>query len=300
MRVNEVFMHRNMLYINPEVHFLNEQVRKLVCLEDGREGCTCMACKAYREGNNFDVLEIDVNDKEQTKVAAFRSNLSLFYSNSKNMSKNKVIKIERIDKLNESCQNALLIFIEEHNDAAFMLASAFDEDSVLDTVKSRMTIKRFNSNLPYAEFEKYCFSKCIGEAKLYFALTTGDISKVSSVGSQIALWKNIIQILPRKDEMKTMFKLLHLVKEKDNESFVERHPDLTEVLFNLMENIFFECIKVYNGETSYLVKDSDWNIQESLNNIFLIQAERKKLKRGFYKSNELVNFFIKLYSMYGC
>lgn len=295
MRVKEIFTH-NMLYINPEPGFLKEQVRKLVCLKEGKTECTCMACNAYREGKNIDVLSIDVSDKEKTKVAAFRNELSLFYSNAKNMSRNKVVEIEHIDKLNESCQNALLIFIEEHNDAVAMVASAFDEDSVLNTVKSRMTIKRFNSRLPYADFEKYCFSKCIGEAKLYFALTTGDISKISSVGSQIALWKSIIKALPKKDEMRTVFKLLHLVKEKDKESFVERHPDLVGVLFNLMENIFFECVKICNGESSYLVQNSSWNISEALNNIFLIQDERKKLKRGFYKSNDLANFLIKLYS----
>lgn len=287
---------RNELYVNATGSYVRERVRKLLCTQNGDEDCRCMACRAYRENCNMDLLSIDVSDKEQTQVSNFRNSLSIFYSNAKNMSSNKIVFIKDIDKLNEICQNALLIFIEEHNGAAAMIASASDENRVIPTVRSRMTIRRIDSCMAHDEFEKYCFSKCIGESDLYFALTSGNVSRIDSVGSQIGLWKELIRKLPNRNKMTDVFNVLHLVREKDREAFADRHPELIETLFNLTENIFLECIRFLHGDESYLVKQCDWTSDEALRNMMLVQKEREKLTRGFYKSNELAIFFIKIYA----
>ena len=286
----------NELYVNATGDYAREHVRKLLCTQDGSMDCECMACRAFRNNCNIDLLNIDVTDKEQTQVSNFRNNLSIFYSNAKNMSNNKVVFVRDIDKLSEICQNALLIFVEEHNNEAVMIATTSDENRVIPTVRSRMTVRRINLGMSHEEFEKYCFSKCIGESDLYFALTSGNIGKIDSVGSQIGLWKGLIAKLPYTGKMKEVFKILHLVKEKDKEAFADRHPELLEPLFNLIENIFFECIKVQHGDNSYLVKQCDWAADKLLRNIMLVQQEKEKLTRGFYKSNELAVFFIKLYA----
>lgn len=76
-----------------------------------------------------------------------------------------------------------VVFIEEHNNEAVMIATTSDENRVIPTVRSRMTVKRINLGMSHDDFEKYCFSKCIGESNLYFALTSGNIGKIDSVGS---------------------------------------------------------------------------------------------------------------------
>lgn len=282
----------NKLIIGDESGVLEEEIIKRICLKHSMMGCSCEACSNFRKGTNPDVLFLDVMDKESVKAKTFRQNLDSFYSTSKNMSKSKVMVIQNIDKLSIVCQNILLKYIEDYNDVVSLVATTRNEDKVLTTVKSRMVVTRCDDVLNYEEFEEYCMKKCIGESELYYSLTGGKLSAIDVVGKYLNLWKKIIKLLPVKEEANKIFEVLHLVKEKDKESFGEKELEQKEALFNLMNNVFFERLLIKKtAKPQGYVDNCTWSTKELVNNIEMISNEKQRLNQN-YKTKELVEFLI--------
>lgn len=273
----------NRLFINSGSEEALDAIRDSVCTCQNKENCTCMAVECMNKHQNPDILRIEGD----VKIGEFRERTDLFYSLSSNMSRKKVLYLPNIDKMSEIVQNALLKYLEDSNDRVVCIAQANEYDSILPTVRSRMSIVRHRDYLTAEEFEEYCMNNAIGQNELYYCLTGGRISKIKAVGQLIGTWQSILRLLPKKENMAEIFSLLHLVKEKDSQNFAERHKELIDSLIYVVQFCFFRMLSD---------ADSTWTEKQIRRNIVLCDEELYKVAKYPYKGDKLALFFIKLYS----
>lgn len=287
----------NKLFVSVSDKTVKDYVRKILCLQDGESGCECEACKAFSEGKNIDVFMLNPAEDEQIPVSDFREKLNSFFGNCRNMSSKKVLLIYNMEFMNEVSQNTLLKFIEDNNDRVVFVASANDESKVLSTVKSRLVIVKNEKMVAFESFQTYCYSRAIGQAELYYALTGGDVLKIEEVGRCMNIWKDIIKYLPDKTYKEKVFSILHLVKEKDKEAFTELHPECSDALLKLMQQVFFSCLQHINHDQSLFdVSDCNWTIEELFENILYLDSEIENVqKKHNLKTKDLTSLLIKIY-----
>ena len=272
-----------------------EQVRQLVCTVGGDSKCQCDACKAFKEGNNPDVLYYDAFE-DVPPVKIFREEISSFYETAKNMSKNKVLYIKNIDRLSENCQNALLKYIEDKNDKVHFIASCLTVSDVLPTVRSRMELRRDNDYLSYSDFEKYCFSNAIGQVDIYYAVTGGKLSLISNVGKNIGKWVKLLRLLPEKKNKEEVFKELGIVTEKRVSPF--ENKEQLKMLFGFMSNVFLNCLMVSVGDEAVIptIVKTDFQTDELIDIIYLLNCQERYIESpGGFKTKDLCSLMIKIY-----
>lgn len=270
-------MEGNTLFVNSEKNEVITFIKK--CLEVTDE-------ESFDEDKFSqypDILVVDYTENLQE----FRKRMELFYSLVPNKFKCKVLYISDLDKCSEYMQNALLKFIEDDNDKCICVARAEELQNVLPTVRSRMQIIKRNTKLNFNDFSDYCMKNMIGQDKLYFDVTDGDVGKIKYVGKQIGLWRDIQALLPKRENMNVIFQKLHIVREKDKECFAESNFELLELLINLVQTVFFSMLREEC--------ENDWEKSKIKQNIVHCDEEFLKIKKKTYKGKDLTFFFIKLY-----
>lgn len=274
--------NENKLLVNSKTDEVVDAIKNSICTCQSPEKCTCMAVEYMYKKQNPDILEIDGG----VKIGEFREKTELFYSLGANMSRRKVLYLPELDKMSEIVQNALLKYLEDSNDRVVCIARATNLDSILSTVKSRMSIIKHRDYLTAEEFEKYCMKNAIGMSELYYCLTGGRISKIETVSRLMGTWQSILKLLPKKENMAEIFRQLHLIKEKDNENFAERHKELTDSLIYIVQYAFYKMLSD---------EQTTWSKEQIRRNIVLCDEELYKVANYPYKGNRLTLFFIKLY-----
>lgn len=120
-----------------------EFARKILCLEDTKETCTCKSCTCFASQNHPDFYCIN-EEGESIKIETIR-NLTEKVIEKPIISNKKVYIINDFDKMTEPAQNCLLKTLEEPPEFVVIILISSNENIILNTIKSRcMTIKFHN------------------------------------------------------------------------------------------------------------------------------------------------------------
>ena len=114
--------------------------KKILCLENADEDCSCKSCTCFNGGNNPDFYCI--NEEGTTiKIDEIRS-LTEKVIEKPIVSNRKVYIINDCDKMTPEAQNCLLKTLEEPPEFVVMILISSNENVILNTIKSRcMSIK---------------------------------------------------------------------------------------------------------------------------------------------------------------
>lgn len=102
----------------------------------------CDSCKAIKQGNHLDLIEIDAaSNRGIDNIRDLRDTINL----SPSMSSHKIYIIDEVHMLTKEASNALLKTLEEPPAHAYFVLCTTNPEKVLSTVKSRCMQCRFNT-----------------------------------------------------------------------------------------------------------------------------------------------------------
>ena len=117
-----------------------EFARKILCLEDSKDECTCKSCTCFNGKNHPDFYLIN-EDGENIKIEVIRKITSKVIEKPI-ISKRQVYIINDFEKMTKEAQNCLLKTLEEPPEFVTIIIISSNENAILNTIKSRcMTIK---------------------------------------------------------------------------------------------------------------------------------------------------------------
>jgi len=126
--------------------------KKVLCLEENQEDCTCKSCTCFYGLNHPDFYLIN-EEGETIKVDTIRK-LTEKVIEKPILSNKKVYIINDFDKMTEEAQNCLLKTLEEPPEFAVIILISSNENVILNTIKSRCMSIKFK-NIEDNELLKY-------------------------------------------------------------------------------------------------------------------------------------------------
>lgn len=131
--------------------FAKAFAQAILCTSSDKRPCnTCKSCKEFSGGNNPDLYII--NEEESIKNEQIR-NMTKSALEKPIESERKVYIINNSNNMTKEAQNSLLKTLEEPPEYITIILIVNDENSLLNTIKSRCTKIKFNS-LDDKELEK--------------------------------------------------------------------------------------------------------------------------------------------------
>ena len=122
-----------------------EFAKKILCLNNIEETCTCKSCTCFDGRNHPDFYCIN-EEGESIKIDTIRKITEKIYEKPI-LSSKKVYIINDFDKMTKEAQNCLLKTLEEPPEFVVIILISSNENIILNTIKSRcMTIKFHNIN----------------------------------------------------------------------------------------------------------------------------------------------------------
>ena len=117
-----------------------EFAKKILCLDDSKDDCTCKSCICFKGKNHPDFYLINETG-ENIKIDIIRE-LTAKVIEKPIVSKRKVYIINDFEKMTTEAQNCLLKTLEEPPEFVTIILISSNENIILNTIKSRcMTIK---------------------------------------------------------------------------------------------------------------------------------------------------------------
>lgn len=129
-----------------------EFAKKILCLNNSEETCTCKSCTCFNGLNHPDFYLIN-EEGETIKVETIRT-LTEKVIEKPIVSNRKVYIINDCDKMTKEAQNCLLKTLEEPPEFAVMILISSNENVILNTIKSRCMSIKFK-NIDDNELLKY-------------------------------------------------------------------------------------------------------------------------------------------------
>lgn len=129
-----------------------EFAKKVLCLEENQQDCTCKSCTCFYGLNHPDFYLIN-EEGETIKVDTIRK-LTEKVIEKPILSNKKVYIINDFDKMTEEAQNCLLKTLEEPPEFAVIILISSNENVILNTIKSRCMSIKFR-NIEDNELLKY-------------------------------------------------------------------------------------------------------------------------------------------------
>jgi len=110
----------------------------ILCLEPGQDGAACGKCRACEltaVGNHPDMLRV-TPEKEETTIGQMRD-MRYVAALSPNLSRKRVVILERTETLNDQAANAILKVLEDAPETLVLILLAPSPESVISTIRSR-------------------------------------------------------------------------------------------------------------------------------------------------------------------
>lgn len=238
-----------------------EFAKKILCLENSEESCTCKSCICFDGLNHPDFYLIN-EEGETIKVEPIR-NLTEKVIEKPIISKKKVYIINDCDKMTKEAQNCLLKTLEEPPEFVVIILISSNENVILNTIKSRCMSVKF-CNIEDEELLRYA-KEVLGYDEISKNLLK---SFYGSIGKSIKLkdskdkYNNIdslISNLQRKDIIEIMLdgKIIY-----DKENIYDILDYITVCLYSNM-NInekYIDCIKYVNQCADRLRSNSNFDM----------------------------------------
>ena len=136
-----------------KLEIAREFARKILCLENTKEECTCKSCTCFNGKNHPDYYLIN-EEGENIKIDIVRS-LTDKVIEKPIVSNRKVYIINDFEKMTKEAQNCLLKTLEEPPEFVTIILVSSNENLILNTIKSRCMALKFK-NIKDDELLNYC------------------------------------------------------------------------------------------------------------------------------------------------
>ena len=171
-----------------------EFAKKILCIGNKQNNCSCKSCIEFSSRNNPDFLLIE-SDDGKIKIEQIRE-MQRKIAEKPIISDKKVYIINDADKMTTEAQNCLLKTLEEPPEYITIILICSNENNLLSTIKSRCTRMYFEP-IEINEVKKYIkginISKDINENILN--LSQGSIGKAIKLVENQSLYENIEKLL---------------------------------------------------------------------------------------------------------
>ncbi len=224
-----------------------EFAKKILCLNDTKEECTCKSCTCFNGRNHPDFYLINESG-ENIKIDEIRS-LTEKVIEKPIVSNRKVYIINDCEKMTTEAQNCLLKTLEEPPEFAVIILISSNENLILNTIKSRcMSIKL--KNIEEKELLEYAKSVLGYEniSKNLLKSFDGSIGKAIKLKDFKEKYENIdilISNIYKKDLIEILLegKILY-----DKENIYDILDYIIVCLYSKIEenNKYINCIKYVN------------------------------------------------------
>ena len=252
----------------------------LVCKNTGASPCgNCNACLMAKAGSHPDIMTVTPADgKRNITVDQIRGIVTDAYTKPYESEK-KIYIITYGDDMNEQAQNAFLKVLEEPPEYAVFVILAENNESLLQTIRSRCTSIKFNpvSDAKIREYIKTKFPESVEKTDFlvqYSGGIAGDIEKILNTEN--------FQVL-RRQSLEKMEELLsqRMLDSYVVAEFLEENKEDVELIFKFWQG-FLRDIMLIGQDAKKLVQSTDFI--DTLINL----SSRTKEKKIIVAINELL------------
>lgn len=205
----------------------------------------------------------------------------------------KVFCIFGMGSMTKQAQNRLLKLLEDRSETNVVLMIQ-GEGMVLDTITSRSVIIRLRP-VDKSEMLEYLNGLGAGQdAAIYEAILRGCPYRYQAVEEKISVFRNLYEEQLGMPDKGSLFYLFHEVKEKDKESFYEKHRSSLSQLLNMELSIFEKLLLWKQGDTdglpdkSYQNLDRLYSPEDAFRILEMLLKQKRRLNAGRYTRNDFV------------
>lgn len=240
-----------------------EFAKKILC-QTKEENCECKSCKCFETQNHPDIQII--NEESQTiKINTVREMLQTVYEKPI-LSNKKIYIINDCDKMTKEGQNSLLKTLEEPPEYTVIILIASNQDTILNTIKSRCT-KIVFEKLKKEEIQEILITKDINTTNIsenMYKLFDGSITKAIKILEKKEKYTQIDDFI---NGINKTSKLEFITKNKeifDKEEIKEILEYCIVLLFNLgkIENNikYLNCVNIVQETINRLNSNSNFDM----------------------------------------
>lgn len=198
-----------------------------------------------------------------------------------------VILIHNMDAMTEQAQNKLLKTLEDNTNVR-IIATANDIDKVLPTIKSRVRQIHFYP-MTQRKFKEWCEESPYTFSEELYIITHGCPGVIEAYLEVVDIFKEIKNAY-EDIKVETIFSILHLLKEKDSESYHTCYPQL---IFNLWEYLGF-LVKNSLIQEKTFHRQCNYTTRQLQNAISVVSTQMAACKQNSYQKDVfflgIVNF----------
>ena len=238
--------HAYMFYGNEGIGkllFAKEFSNKFLCISKNRPCHECKPCIQFENDNNIDFQIID-SIENSIKVEQIRQMISKIYEKPI-VSDKKIYIINNAEKMTIQAQNCLLKVLEEPPIYVIIILIVSNEQSILNTIKSRCIKVRFENILDF-ELKKYLEKSGKNVTREMLKMFNGSIGKAILLQGNEERFLSINSILEAKSKIDYL-KISKIIYE--NKDDIKNYLEYMNILFysKCSENInYSKCIEKVN------------------------------------------------------
>ena len=229
--------------------FAKEFAKAILCLADNNKPCNiCKSCESFENFNNPDITVI--NEQENTIKTEQIKNLVADVLEKPIQGKKKIYIINNSENMTKEAQNSLLKTLEEPPEYIIIILVTSNENSLINTIKSRCIKITFNS-LTDDEIKQYFNTISEEVSENMYKTFGGSIEKALRLKNQEHIYDKINQLLEN-IENKNELEILKLKEEifQEKEEIYSILDYISTIFYNkILENvnnvnIYSKCIEI--------------------------------------------------------
>lgn len=256
--------------------FAKEFAKSILCLGKEKPCEACKSCIEIEENNQPDYIEI-VPDGNSIKIEQIR-NMQLKVAEKPIVSTKKVYVIQEADTMTQEAQNALLKTLEEPPEYITIILIASNENSILNTIKSRCTKIVFEP-LSNEELKRYAqeYWKDATIPEEVFASSMGSIARLRNNIEHQELYTNVYQCINQIENKS----LLDFLKQAES---IAKAKEESDAVLEFLVSILFS-----------LAKEKTEKKQNYLNYVEIVDNTKKNLQFNSNYDMQIDTMLIKMW-----
>ncbi len=239
-----------------------EFAKKILCIGNKQNDCSCKSCIEFSSSNNPDFLLIE-SDDGKIKIEQIRE-MQRKIAEKPIISDKKVYIINDADKMTTEAQNCLLKTLEEPPEYITIILICSNENNLLSTIKSRCTRMYFEP-IEINEVKKYIkginISKDINENILN--LSQGSIGKAIKLIENQSLYENIeklLEDLTKKDLIDIIKMSEEIYKSKEEIESILEYMNVVALELSKKNIKYIRCIETIEETKKRLKANSNYDM----------------------------------------
>ena len=239
-----------------------EFAKKILCLQNNVDNCTCKSCIEFDGSNNPDFQLIEPNEGK-VKIEQIRE-MQRKVAEKPIISNKKVYVIDGSDTMTTEAQNCLLKTLEEPPEYITIILICTNEDNLLSTIKSRCTRMQFES-IEIEEIKKYIKQNYPEEeiSENIINLSQGSIGKVLKLNENKHIYENIEKIflnMQNKDLIEIVQMSEEIYKSKEEINSILDYMNVILLKLSKQNIKYIRCIEIVEQTKKRLKANSNYDM----------------------------------------